>query len=205
MSAVEFCALLLAWGMAGGSPGPATLTIAGAAMGQGRRAGVLTGAGVLCGSAAWGLAAMLGMSALMLANAWIAEVVRYIGAAYLLYLALKSVRSALSVKPSLTVASSKEGGHFRRGFLVHITNPKAILAWGAIFAIVVPPGAPLATLLGTFLALSIVSAIVFLGYGVLFSGAGIVRRYNAARRWFEAVFAVLFGAAALKILTARLT
>ena len=85
MSGFEFTALLLAWGLAGGSPGPATLTIAGTAMGQGRRAGVLTGVGVWAGSAVWGLAAMAGMGALMFANAWIAEVLRYAGAGYLLH------------------------------------------------------------------------------------------------------------------------
>ncbi len=205
MSGYEFAALLLAWGLAGGSPGPATVTIAGTAMSQGRRAGVLAGAGVWTGSAVWGIAAMAGMSALMLANAWMAEVLRYVGAAYLLFLAYKSLRSALADKPGLTVGSTASAGHFRRGFLVHIVNPKAILAWGAVFAVVVPPGAPLATLLVTFLSLSAVSAFVFLGYGVLFSGPSIIRRYNAARRWFEAGFAALFGLASLKILTARLT
>jgi threonine/homoserine/homoserine lactone efflux protein len=200
----EFAALLFAWGVAGGSPGPATLTIAGAAMGQGRRAGVLTGAGVWAGSALWGLAAMAGMGALMLSNAWIAEGLRYFGAGYLLFLAAKSLRSALRPGQGLALRGAGATGHFRRGFLVHLTNPKAILAWGAVFAIVVPPGAPLATLSGTFAALSAVSAAIFLGYGVLFSSRGAMRVYDAAGRWFDAVFAVLFGAAAIRILTARL-
>lgn len=205
MSGFEFLALLLAWGLAGGSLGPATLTIAGTAMGQGRRAGVLTGVGVWAGSAVWGLAAMAGMGALMFANAWIAEVLRYAGAGYLLFLAVKSLRSALTPDKGLALRKSGENGHFRRGFLVHLTNPKAILAWGAVYAVVVPPGAPLITLLVTFMALTTVSAVIFLGYGMLFSGRGVVRVYNAARRWFELAFAALFGAAAIKILTARLT
>lgn len=205
MSTVEFLFLLVAWGVAGGSPGPATLTIAGAAMGGGRRAGVLTGAGVLAGSALWGVAAMAGMSALMLANVWMAEGLRYIGAAYLLFLALKSLRSAFAEQGSLHLRVGTGKAHFRKGFLVHLTNPKAILAWGAVFAIIVPPGAPLATLLGTFAALVSVSTLVFLGYGVLFSTPSIIRRYTAARRWFDLTFAALFGAAGIKILTARLT
>lgn len=204
MTGFEFAALLLAWGVAGGSPGPATLTIAGAAMGQGRRAGVLTGAGVWAGSALWGVAAMAGMGALMLANAWMAEALRYVGAGYLLFLAAKSLRSALMPGKGLALREARSPHHFRRGFLVHLTNPKAILAWGAVYAVVVPPGAPLATLLVTFAALSTVSAVIFLGYGVLFSGGGIVRVYNAARRWFELAFAALFGVAAIKVLTARL-
>ena len=204
MTGFECAALLLAWGLAGGSPGPATLTIAGAAMGQGRRAGVLTGAGVWAGSAVWGLAAMAGLGALMLANAWVAEGLRYAGAGYLLFLAVKSLRSALTPGIGLSLRGDGATGHFGRGLLVHLTNPKAILSWGAVYAVVVPPGAPLAALVGTFAALTTVSAMIFLGYGVLFSGPGVVRVHGAARRWFELAFAALFGAAAIKILTTRL-
>ena len=48
------------------------------------------------------------------------------------------------------------------------------------------------------------SVIVFVGYGILFSHPAVVRGYVSAKRWFDAVFAALFGAASLKILTARL-
>lgn len=67
----EFAFLLLAWAVAGGSPGPATLAISGTAMAQGRAAAVTLAAGVVLGSASWGIAAGFGLSALMLANAWV--------------------------------------------------------------------------------------------------------------------------------------
>ena len=141
MTGWEFAALLFAWAVAGGSPGPATLAIAGTAMGRGRAAGLAISTGIICGSAIWGLAAALGMSALMLANAWAVEVIRYLGAAYLMFLAYKAMKSALSDKP-LAVVGAKQGdlrSLFFKGLLVHLTNPKAIFAWGAIFAIISPP------------------------------------------------------------------
>jgi threonine/homoserine/homoserine lactone efflux protein len=52
--------------------------------------------------------------------------------------------------------------------------------------------------------LIICSVTVFVGYGLLFSHPAIVRGYVAAKRWFDACFAALFGAASLKILTTRL-
>ena len=204
MTGIEVFLLLIGWGVAGASPGPATLTIATSAMASGRRAGILTGTGVWAGSAIWGIAAMAWMGTLMLSSAWIAEALRYAGAAYLVFLAAKSLRSALSrvaLAPAQVAATGP--AHFRRGFLVHLTNPKAILSWGAIFAIVVPPGAPPGVALSVLAALSVVSAVVFLGYGALFSSAGVIRRYTAARRWFDGCFALLFGAAGLKILMAR--
>lgn len=51
MNGWELAALLLAWGLGGGSPGPATLTISGTAMARGRIAGVVSGFGIVCGSA----------------------------------------------------------------------------------------------------------------------------------------------------------
>jgi len=57
----------------------------------------------------------------------------------------------------------------------------------------------------TFLALISVSATVFFGYALLFSMGAFVRGYQKMRRWFEVTFALLFGAAGLKILTTRLT
>ena len=199
----EIWLIILGWAIAGGSPGPATLAISGTAMSAGRTAGVSVASGIVAGSASWGIAAALGMSALMLANAWVFEVIRYAGAAYLLYLAFKSLRSAIKSVP-VRIQSQSNERLFVKGFLIHITNPKAILAWGAIYAIALPPGATSAMVWQLFGLLVTTSVIVFVGYGILFSHPAVVRGYVSAKRWFDAVFAALFGAASLKILTARL-
>ena len=206
MTGFEFALLLLAWAIGGGSPGPATLAIAGTAMNQGRAAGLAVASGITCGSAAWGLTAALGLSALMVNNAWIVEIMRYVGASYLLFLAYKSMRSAVSDKPLMPVAASKGGlGRlFVEGLLIHLTNPKAVLGWGAVFAIAVPLGAAPLVVFETYAALLMVSCCVFLGYAVLFSTGVFVRGYQKLRRWFEASFAILFGLAGLKILTAKI-
>ena len=203
MLSAEIFLILVGWAVAGGSPGPATLAISGAAMGGGRVAGLAMAAGVVAGSASWGVAAGLGMSALMLANAWIFEIIRYLGAGYLLYLAVKSLRSALK-GGGLAMQSVSFERLFVKGFLIHITNPKAILAWGAIYAIALPAGAGAAQVWQLFGLLIVTSMFVFFGYGILFSNPAIVRGYTAAKRWFDGIFAALFGAASLKILTARL-
>ncbi|QTN34602.1 LysE family translocator [Cognatishimia activa] len=203
MFSAEIFLILIGWAVAGGSPGPATLAVSGAAMGGGRAAGLAMAAGVVAGSASWGVAAGLGMSALMLANAWIFEIIRYLGAGYLLYLAVKSLRSALK-GGGLTMQTVSVERLFVKGFLIHITNPKAILAWGAIYAIALPAGAGAAQVWQLFGFLIVTSMFVFFGYGILFSNPAIVRGYTAAKRWFDGIFAALFGAASLKILTARL-
>jgi threonine/homoserine/homoserine lactone efflux protein len=92
---------------------------------------------------------------------------------------------------------------FFKGLLIHLTNPKAILAWGSIFAIALPSGSDPQDV-GRLLALLVmVSATMFLGYAWLFSIAAISGAYARARRWFDLAFGVLFGAASLRIFTLR--
>ncbi len=207
MTGVELGLFWLAWVVAGGSPGPATLSIAGTSMNAGRRLGVTFAVGILAGSAFWGIAAALGMSALMLANAWLFATLRYVGAAYLLYLALKSLRSAMTKKPTL-MRKGYDGSPisvFTKGALIHLTNPKAILSWGAVYAIVLPASATTLQVFQMFAFLYAGSILVFIGYAFLFSTERMVRTYARMRRAFEATFAVFFGFASFKILTARLT
>ena len=89
------------------------------------------------------------------------------------------------------------------GVALHVSNPKAILSWGAVYAVAVPPGSGVMQLAGVGAFLFTGSILIFIGYALLFSTESAMRRYAAARRWFEALFGVLFGGAAIAILTAR--
>jgi threonine/homoserine/homoserine lactone efflux protein len=202
----ELILLWFAWIIAGGSPGPATLSIAGTSMESGRRSGFFMSLGILAGSAFWGLTAAFGMSAIMLANAWIFETLRYVAAAYLLYLAFKSLRSAFSSQAGICqkAFSGSLRQIFTRGALIHLTNPKAILSWGAVYAIAVAPNSGAVDLLWMFGFLFSGSILIFVGYAFLFSTKQMVSYYQRMRKAFELAFAVLFGAASLKILTTRL-
>lgn len=206
MITAQFAAIWIAWLLAGGSPGPATMGIAGTAMSAGRGSALAFALGILAGSASWGIAAALGLSAIMLANAWVFEMIRYAGALYLGWLALKALRRAASADSAAmgTPFSGSARTLFMKGAAIHITNPKAILSWGSIYAIVAPPDATPLMLFGYFGLLYAGSILIFIGYALLFSSAAVVRAYARARRWFDLAFAGFFGFASFKILTARL-
>lgn len=196
--------ILIGWAIGGGSPGPATLAISGTSMGQGRKTGLQLAAGVTVGSAIWGIAAALGFSAIMLSNAWLFNAVRYVGAAYLLYLAIKSLRSAWK-GADLTPAKPTRVGAFGKGLMLHLTNPKAVLGWGASYSVLMTPDAQPMSIALLFCALIATSAFVFLGYAVLFSSPPIARGYLKLKRAFDLLFGLLFGAASLKLLTTKMT
>lgn len=199
MFTLPLAVILLGWALAGGSPGPATLTISATSMAQGRGAGLAVASGVIVGSACWGIAAALGFSALMVANVWLFDAIRIGGALYLLWLALKSLRAAW-VGAAAKPVKSPRGGFFAKGLALHLTNPKAVLAWGSIYAVVIAPGAGAGAVPILFGALILTSMVVFWGYAVLFSAPRVARGYAAAKRLFDTAFGLLFGAAALKLL-----
>ena len=201
----EFIGIWIAWMLAGGSPGPATMGIAGTAMMTGRPQALAFALGILAGSASWGIAAALGLSAVMLAHVWVFEVIRYAGAAYLAWLACKALKSAW-VGGDAPAGNPFKGSFrslFLKGAAIHITNPKAILSWGSIYAIALPPDATPAMLFECFAYLYAGSIMIFIGYACLFSSPRVVAAYARARRWFDLTFAGFFGFASLKILTAR--
>ena len=187
------------------SPGPSTLAIAGTAMSAGRRTGLILAMGILTGSVMWSSAAALGLSALMVANAWLFEVFRYIAALYLLWLAWRSAWSALrsddAVIKSVPVGSLAQA--YVRGFGIHLTNPKVILFFGSLYALGIPNDTAPSVVAFVVMLVAIQSAVIFVAYALLFSHASVRQTYARLCRWFEAAFALLFGMAGLRVLFAR--
>lgn len=188
------------------SPGPSVLAIVGTSMRGGRRMGLALASGVTTGSFVWSVGAAAGLSAVMLANAWMIETVRYLGAAYLLFLAVKSARSALTpgAAEPMGFAATSLRGVYARGLALHLTNPKAILFFGSLYAFGVPADANLGDLALIVVCVGVQSAVVVHGYALLFSNPVVARGYLKLRRWFEGAFALAFGYAGVKILSAKL-
>ena len=189
------------------SPGPATLAIAGTSMQQGRAPGLALAAGITTGSFIWSISAAFGLSAVMQANAWLFEVVRYFGAGYLMYLAYRSAKSALQSGTPVPVSVKTPAlrAAYGRGVAIHLTNPKAILFFGSLYAIGLPADATTADLVIVILAIGLQSSIIFHGYALMFSNAALTNGYLRLRRPLEAMFAAAFATASWRILTAKLT
>ncbi|PWV97160.1 threonine/homoserine/homoserine lactone efflux protein [Hoeflea marina] len=199
--------ILAAAFLASASPGPSTMAIAGTSMNVGRRAGLVLALGIASGSLAWSTMAALGMSAVMMANAWTFEVLRYAGAGYLIYLAIRAGRSALSSRAAETrnPGAASFASTFGRGIAMHLTNPKAILFFSALYSVGMPANATPAQLALVIGCVGLQSLSIFVCYAMLFSNPRMVRIYGRLRRGFEATFALAFGYAGFRLLTARLT
>lgn len=206
MDSVNLPLIMVAAFVASASPGPATLAIATTSMNYGRKHGLAIAAGITSGSFTWSISAALGLGAIMAANAWAFEIIRYFGACYLLYLAYKSARSALNPAPThrqnLKIGSLKSA--YAKGLALHLTNPKAVLFFGSLYAIGLPINTPPIALVMVIAAIGLQSIIVFHGYALLFSSPPMVAVYERMKRGFDTVFALAFGVAGVKILSAQL-
>lgn len=175
-------------------------------MQAGRKAGFALALGVSTGSLAWSVAAALGLAAIMASSAWALEVLRYAGAAYLMFLALKSARNAIKGPAAVSHAPPEPAPirAYAKGVALHLTNPKPILFFGSLYTLGVSPQTSPLELAIVIVAISLQNTLTFSGYAWLFSNAKVVRGYVRLRRWFEGAFAIVFAAASLKVLTARL-
>jgi threonine/homoserine/homoserine lactone efflux protein len=108
-------------------PGPATLYIMARSINQGRRAGFTSVLGIASGNVVHITAAALGLSALLLSSALAFTAVKYLGAAYLIYLGIRKLcdREDLHLTPTLAPDSLRQ--IFFQGFVVNALNPKAAL------------------------------------------------------------------------------
>jgi threonine/homoserine/homoserine lactone efflux protein len=132
---VSTAALLLA------IPGPAVLYIVGRSIGQGRNAGMVSALGIGVGTLIHTAAAAVGLSALLVSSATAFGVVKYLGAAYLVYLGIQRLRS----KESLATASDTSAPQatlarvFSQGIVVNVLNPKTALFFFAFLPQFIDP------------------------------------------------------------------
>jgi threonine/homoserine/homoserine lactone efflux protein len=108
-------------------PGPNTLYIIARSIQQGRKAGMVSCLGVQIGTFFHVAAAAFGLSALLLSSAIAFSVVKYIGAAYLIYLGVKTLLTTENVEPTREIHKASLSRVFYQGVIVNLLNPKTAL------------------------------------------------------------------------------
>ena len=123
-SLLTFCVAALLLNIA---PGPDMLYVIGRSIGQGRRAGIVSSLGIGVGCLFHVAAAAIGLAALLRSSPVAYHVVRYAGAAYLVYLAIKILSDRTNALTTPDVAPEPMSAIFRQGVITNILNPKVAL------------------------------------------------------------------------------
>jgi threonine/homoserine/homoserine lactone efflux protein len=115
-------------------PGPGVLFVVGRALAHGRRTALASVAGHAAGNWVVAICVALGVGAIVQRSATVFTVIRLAGAAYLIWLGIQAFRHRDSLAGALAAAVQPRGGvrAAREGFVVGITNPKAVILFAAV-------------------------------------------------------------------------
>src|SRR5918993_2946914 len=148
------------------TPGPAVLFIVARSVEQGRAAGLVSVLGIHLGTIVHITAAAVGLSALLMSSALAFSIVKYLGAAYLIWMGVRTLRAKDLDPAAPEVAPEPLNRAFRDGFVVNLFNPKTAIFFLAFLPQFVDPvrGAvhwQILTLGLTFMGLGIMSDGMF--------------------------------------------
>ena len=133
-------AFLLASLVLAATPGPGVAYIVARTLAQGRRAGLASVAGVAVGNLGNAVGASVGLTALLAVSSLAFTVVKFAGAAYLVWLGIQALRSPAASAAGVAFQAPRVGRIFRDGAMVALLNPKTALFFAAFLPQFIVPG-----------------------------------------------------------------
>jgi threonine/homoserine/homoserine lactone efflux protein len=179
-------------------PGPAVLYIVATSVDGGRRNGLVSVAGIHLGSLVHITAAVAGLSALIVSSAIAFSAVKYVGAAYLVYVGIRKLLGKDAPVETVERAPRSTRRVFGQGVVVNVLNPKTALFFLAFMPQFVDPDRPVWTQ-------TIVLGLCWVALGLITDGAyalaggtlgGILRRRRKAVRYASGSIFIGLGAVA---------
>ena len=177
------------------TPGPGIFYVAARTLAGGRREGIASSIGLGLGGLVHVIAGAIGISALVMASAEAFTVVKILGAAYLVWLGLKTWREARVPMPT-DVHTTGSHQALREGIVVEALNPKTAAFFLAFVPQFVDPSLPIAA---QFLVLGLISVTlntttdVVVTFGAAMARAGLENRPSLVMRARQAAGAVMCG------------
>ena len=127
-------------------PGPNTVVVSWLSATVSRRDGLLATAGIVLASLIWVVLSLWGVGALLLQAGWLYHLLRLAGAAYLLHIGIRMLRSGLRPTPTGPTPTGAAApprlfgqNPFRAGLVTTLSNPKSAVCWTSAFLVAVPP------------------------------------------------------------------
>ena len=186
------------------TPGPDVLYIVRHAMRQGVRAGMVAALGIVSGCFVHVLAAALGVGALLAASATAFTVLKWVGAAYLVWMGVKLLLARSGTSPMLAASTAENAAApealplsriWRQGFLTNVLNPKVALFFLAFVPQFIDPHSAHKLLAFVLLGLIFNLNSLPINFGYAWLGAWASRRLTLvqhALRWVDRAAGLLF-------------
>jgi threonine/homoserine/homoserine lactone efflux protein len=184
-------------------PGPAVFITISQTIKGGKKIGIITGLGIAVGDLIHTFAAVLGLSAILMTSAFAFEVVKYLGAAYLVYLGISALINKTKKVKKPTVETVNPNVSFRQALLIELLNPKTALFFLAFLPQFVqsesyPVTIQLLILGLTFVLMSIIYT-TFITFLTSIIGQKLFTKTNQSLKWVGKAVALVYIGLGLKL------
>jgi threonine/homoserine/homoserine lactone efflux protein len=176
----------------------------------GRRSGILTALGVVSGQLTWTIATSAGLAALLLAYEPAFQAINLLGAAYLLFLGIQSLRSA--IRPRNGDATPSNAGRiegtkslvaYRQGLISNLSNAKIAVFFTSLLPQFVPAGASFWQLIRFGVIFAAMTLVWLTAYSIVVAEAGNVLRRRGVRRVLDGVLGTVLVGFGARLLAAQ--
>ncbi|WP_375452477.1 LysE family transporter [uncultured Devosia sp.] len=199
---LEWAGLMLAFGINAVIPGADFAMVLRQAIAHDRRASLFTSAGIAASILVHGSYTLLGVGVIVGQSLLLFNILKWAGAAYLMWLALSALRSAPPTAPDIAVAGDVKRGDwaaFGLGFLTNLLNPKAVLFFLALFTTLVSAQTAGEVKIVYVACMSIMLFAWFALVSVFFTTANIRQGFFRLGRWFNRVTGITFILLAVRV------
>jgi homoserine/homoserine lactone efflux protein len=176
------------------TPGPAVLYVISSGLRAGARKSIASILGILAANAVYFAISATGVGALLLASSNLFFAVKWIGAAYLVYIGLQALlgKSEMLISQEASTAAIRGRRLFRDGFILQASNPKAIVFFTALLPQFIDPhGSVVQQVLILAITSAVIEFCVLLGYGSAAGRASALAHQPRYAAWTNRVAGVL--------------
>jgi len=184
------------------SPGPSFILVVRTAIARSRRDGLAAALGMGIGGVTFATLALFGLHAVLAQASWAGIAVRLLGAAYLLYLAVMLWRGAdapLAMTTTVAPDRAGTGRSFWLALATQLSNPKAMVVYGSVFAALLPPAVPLWADAALLAAIFAIEAGWYTVVALAFSADRPRAAYGRAKRWIDRAAGLVMGALGVRL------
>lgn len=185
------------------SPGPSFVLVSRVAITASRLDGLAAALGMGLGGVLFGTLALAGLSALLLQIDWLYLTLKLLGGAYLVYLGIRIWRGAslpLAVDTSATFERTSLFRSFGFAFITQVSNPKAAVVYGSIFAALLPASPPHWFLFALPPMIFVVEASWYTVVALAFSARKPRAAYLKSKKWIDRIAGAAMGALGFRLL-----
>lgn len=202
----EFLTLAMIGFLGAMSPGPDFVVVTQNSLQHGKRAGLYTAIGIALGCLVHVTYCVIGIGIIVAKSVLAFNIIKYMGAAYLIYLGCKGLfakqTNALPVTATTAATQTLSAlAAAKQGFLVNVLNPKATLFFLSVFSQVIDPQTPRAIQALFGMEFSFISFIWFGSLAWILTHARFKKKLAATQKYLDKVLGGVLVALGLKVAT----